>query len=182
MKNWVNRNEFFSPMSKDIRSTWARDCKSGTLPRLNFFELVRPSGYKVGPYVRPSPRGGGQQGCQMVYFQTPKIPIWVFCGGPLIRKCWYILLPFGLDYVRSFGIFYWAFGNLVVIWYSFTRFGMLCQEKSGNPGGQTYSPQDLSKGANTGSIGSSGYHFNPFVPQSFLWANLHTYVGMYVHP
>jgi hypothetical protein len=31
---------------------------------------------------------------------------------------WYILCPFG---------------NVVVIWYMFPRFGILCQEKSGNP-------------------------------------------------
>jgi hypothetical protein len=35
---------------------------------------------------------------------------------------WYILRPFG---------------NVVVIWYIFPRFGILCQEKSGNPGRQT---------------------------------------------
>jgi hypothetical protein len=28
----------------------------------------------------------------------------------------------------------WPFGNVVVIWYIFLRFGILCQEKSGNPG------------------------------------------------
>jgi hypothetical protein len=28
----------------------------------------------------------------------------------------------------------WPFGNLVAIWYSFPHFGVLCQEKSGNPG------------------------------------------------
>jgi hypothetical protein len=27
----------------------------------------------------------------------------------------------------------WPFGNVVVIWYIFPRFGKLCQEKSGNP-------------------------------------------------
>jgi hypothetical protein len=32
---------------------------------------------------------------------------------------WYILRPYG---------------NIVVIWYIFPRFGQLCQEKSGNPG------------------------------------------------
>jgi hypothetical protein len=35
------------------------------------------------------------------------------------RSFWYILRPFG---------------NFVVIWYVFFRFGTLCQEKSGNPG------------------------------------------------
>jgi hypothetical protein len=27
----------------------------------------------------------------------------------------------------------WPFGNVVAIWYIFPRFGILCQEKSGNP-------------------------------------------------
>jgi hypothetical protein len=27
----------------------------------------------------------------------------------------------------------YPFGNVVVIWYIFPRFGKLCQEKSGNP-------------------------------------------------
>jgi hypothetical protein len=27
----------------------------------------------------------------------------------------------------------WTFGNVVVIWYIFSRFGILCQDKSGNP-------------------------------------------------
>jgi hypothetical protein len=31
-------------------------------------------------------------------------------------------------------IWYMYFGNLVSIWYIFTRYGILCQEKSGNPG------------------------------------------------
>jgi hypothetical protein len=37
--------------------------------------------------------------------------------------------------LRSFDIgILWQFGNAVVIWYIFPRFGILCQEKSGNPG------------------------------------------------
>jgi hypothetical protein len=28
----------------------------------------------------------------------------------------------------------WPFGNVVAIWYIFPRFGLLCREKSGNPG------------------------------------------------
>jgi hypothetical protein len=27
----------------------------------------------------------------------------------------------------------WPFGIFIAIWYTFSRFGMLCQEKSGNP-------------------------------------------------
>jgi hypothetical protein len=42
--------------------------------------------------------------------------------------------------MENVGIFYghWnilrPFGNVVVIWYMFPHFGILCQEKSGNPG------------------------------------------------
>jgi hypothetical protein len=28
----------------------------------------------------------------------------------------------------------WLFGNVLVIWYIFPRLGILCLEKSGNPG------------------------------------------------
>jgi hypothetical protein len=38
--------------------------------------------------------------------------------------------------LRPFGIFYGHFGNVVIIWYIFHRFGVLCQEKSGNPAQQ----------------------------------------------
>jgi hypothetical protein len=34
--------------------------------------------------------------------------------------------------LRLFSTFYGHFGNLVAIWYIFPRFGVLCQEKSGN--------------------------------------------------
>jgi Na+/H+-dicarboxylate symporter len=37
-----------------------------------------------------------------------------------------ILLQFGIHIL-------WPFGNVVVSWYIFPRFGILCQEKSGNP-------------------------------------------------
>jgi hypothetical protein len=65
----------------------------------------------------------------MVYLQTKKT-VWVNFGGPCngkglvyFKAIWNILLPFGIYY-----------GNLETIWYSFPRFGTLCQEKSGNPG------------------------------------------------
>jgi hypothetical protein len=35
--------------------------------------------------------------------------------------------------LQPFGIFNGHFGNFVVIWYIFPPFGILCQEKSGNP-------------------------------------------------
>jgi hypothetical protein len=62
---------------------------------------------------------------QMAYFQT-KIPIWEKFGGSCNGRCGYILWPFGLFY-----------GHLVyfmVIWYIYlVCFGMLTEEKSGNP-------------------------------------------------
>jgi hypothetical protein len=57
----------------------------------------------------------------------PKIPIWVHFVGAWNGKSWYTLRPFGIGIL-------WPLGNLVAIWYIFPRFGMLCQEKSGQPG------------------------------------------------
>jgi hypothetical protein len=39
-------------------------------------------------------------------------------------------------FVYSMAIWYnlWTLGNLVAIWYISPRFGIVCQEKSGNPG------------------------------------------------
>jgi hypothetical protein len=54
----------------------------------------------------------------MVYFQT-KIAIWVNFGGSCKGICWFILWPFAI-----FG------GHLV---YFLRCFGMLYQEKYGNP-------------------------------------------------
>jgi hypothetical protein len=58
----------------------------------------------------------------------PKIPIWVNFVGPQNGKCWYILCSLGVVYSHLV-----YFGNVVVLWYIFPRFGILCQEKSGNP-------------------------------------------------
>jgi hypothetical protein len=39
-----------------------------------------------------------------------------------------------LEYFRVIWYILWPFGNVVIIWYIFPRFGILCQEKSGNLG------------------------------------------------
>jgi hypothetical protein len=57
----------------------------------------------------------------------PKIPIWENFVGSCNGRCWHILWPFGICILWTFGIFY---GHLVY----FSHFGMLYQEKSGNPG------------------------------------------------
>jgi hypothetical protein len=67
----------------------------------------------------------------------PKLQIWVNFGGYCNGRCWYISWTFGLFTVfwyilLTFGIFC---GNLVY----FSSFGIFYQEKSGNPGGSTFS-------------------------------------------
>jgi hypothetical protein len=54
------------------------------------------------------------------FVYKPKIPIWVNFEGLWNGECWVIW-----NILRPFG-------NLLVIWYIFPRFGILCQEKSGN--------------------------------------------------
>jgi hypothetical protein len=39
-----------------------------------------------------------------------------------------------LEYFTVLWYILWPFGNVVIIWYISPRFGILCQEKSGNPG------------------------------------------------
>jgi hypothetical protein len=36
----------------------------------------------------------------------------------------------------------WPLGNVVVIWYIFPRFDILCQQKSGNPGPDEKNTED----------------------------------------
>jgi hypothetical protein len=38
-----------------------------------------------------------------------------------------------LEYFTVIWYILWPFSNVVVIWYIFPRFGILCEEKSGNP-------------------------------------------------
>jgi hypothetical protein len=72
------------------------------------------------------------QGCQMVYFQTKNTNLgkfWSFSQWKMmihVMTIWSVLTPFGIFCVRSV--------HFMAIWYIFPRFGMLQQEKSGNPG------------------------------------------------
>jgi hypothetical protein len=68
----------------------------------------------------------------MVYFQTK---------NPNLGKFWKVLqwkmlevLRASLSILRQNGIFYGHLVHFVVILYIFPRFGILCREKSGNPG------------------------------------------------
>jgi hypothetical protein len=54
-------------------------------------------------------------------------------GGPCDWRCWYILWQF-YPFLGYFGNFHGHLEYFVAIWYISPRFGMLYQEKSGNPG------------------------------------------------
>jgi hypothetical protein len=60
-----------------------------------------------------------------LFIFKPKLPIWVNLGGSCNGKSWYILL--------LLNVFWWHLVYFVVIWYIFLRFGILYQDKSGNP-------------------------------------------------
>jgi hypothetical protein len=59
---------------------------------------------------------------------------YIHFGGSCNERCWYILWAFVLFYGHVMYVVYGHLVYFVVIWYIFPRFGMLCQEKSGNPG------------------------------------------------
>jgi hypothetical protein len=71
-------------------------------------------------------------GCQMVYFQT-KNPNLTF-GGPSLGMENVDILYGHSEYITAIWYLFKPFGNFVAIWYIFPHFGILCQEKSGNPG------------------------------------------------
>jgi hypothetical protein len=50
-----------------------------------------------------------------------------------------------LEYITAIWYILLSFGNLVIIWYIFHRFGVLCQEKSGNPDRGSISRQQNQK-------------------------------------
>jgi hypothetical protein len=52
------------------------------------------------------------------YIFRPKIEIWINLGGSCNRRCWYILL--------TFGIFYGHLKYFMDIWYSLCEFGIWC--------------------------------------------------------
>jgi hypothetical protein len=50
---------------------------------------------------------------------------------PCNERCWQILTPFGL--LAAIWYILWPFGTFCGLLVYFSRFGMLCREKSGNP-------------------------------------------------
>jgi hypothetical protein len=74
---------------------------------------------------------GSVQGCQMVSFQT-KNPNF----GKFWRTLdWKMLIYFMSiwNILQTFGIFYEHWEHVLFIWYNFSGFGIMYQEKSGNP-------------------------------------------------
>jgi hypothetical protein len=79
------------------------------------------------------------------YIFKPKIPSWVILEGLAMEDVGNIIWPFGLFYdhmvyFMAIWCILWLFDTFMSTWYIFvslvyfSRFGMLCQEKSGNPG------------------------------------------------
>jgi hypothetical protein len=69
----------------------------------------------------------------MVYFQTKKSNLGKFCRALELKRL--VCIFYGhLEYLTAIGYMLRPFGNFLDIWYIFPRFGILCQEKSGNPG------------------------------------------------
>jgi hypothetical protein len=65
-----------------------------------------------------------EQDCQMVYFHTK---------NPAMGKFWRALEWKRLVYSMAVWNILRPFGNFVSIWYIFSRFGIMCKEKPGNP-------------------------------------------------
>jgi hypothetical protein len=77
------------------------------------------------------------------FLVTNRVARWFFqTQNPYLGKCWRALkwkiqvyFAYGhLEYFTVIWLIIWLFGYVVVIWYIFPRFGILHQEKSGNPG------------------------------------------------
>jgi hypothetical protein len=68
----------------------------------------------------------------MVCFQTKNPNLGKFCGVSLWKISLYFLTIWSILWLLE--IFYGHLVYFVVIWYIFPRFGILEQEKSGNPG------------------------------------------------
>jgi hypothetical protein len=69
----------------------------------------------------------------MVCFRTKNPNLGKFCRA----LEWKMLVYFTYGHLECFtAVCYilWPFSNVVAIWYIFPHFGILCQEKSGNPG------------------------------------------------
>jgi hypothetical protein len=63
-----------------------------------------------------------------------KVPHFLQLGWPCKRDVWYILRPFGIHILKSFGIFYDHVVKFVDTCFLFSHFGTFYHEKSGSSG------------------------------------------------
>jgi hypothetical protein len=100
--------------------------------------------------------GQCDQGCQMVYFNTKNINLGIFWRDLM----WKILVNFcGL-----FGIFY---GHLVMLWSFgkfFPRYGILYEQKSGNPECDQKCCQKIT------TQRSNAHQYCPLLKRIFYWS------------
>jgi hypothetical protein len=73
-----------------------------------------------------------RQGSQMVCFQTKSPDLGKFCRALDCKLLIYFMAIWNM--LWTFGIFYDHLVHLAFIWYIFLGFGIVYQEKSGNPG------------------------------------------------
>jgi hypothetical protein len=78
------------------------------------------------------------------YIFKPKIQIWKKIEDHRMENVGILYAP--LEYVMAIWYSLWSF---VVIWHIFPRFGILCQEKSGDPGSSTAPPPKNEKKSTT---------------------------------
>jgi hypothetical protein len=128
---WSGRPIFFRPKWKRTKFDiffWGG--QQVPLDRVNIDTAVCVSS-------RPSSKSDGRdrryktlrdQGCQMVCFQT-KPPVWVHLGSPLNGKIFYDHL---VHFVATCFIS-WQLGIRCSNSLKYSYFGIVCQEKSGNP-------------------------------------------------
>jgi hypothetical protein len=77
------------------------------------------------------------QGCQMFFFKPKNPNLGKFWRAlPRLENVYIFLWPFGI-FLWRFGIFYVHLVHFVFIWYIFSGFGIMHQEKSGNPADAT---------------------------------------------
>jgi hypothetical protein len=105
----VSKSHILNPIFAAKIFSKSKQCRTASLSKL--FKQGRPKMIL-------------EQGCQMVCFQTKNPNL-----GKFLRAIEWKLLV----YFMVIWLIIWPFGNVVVIWYIFPRFGILCQEKSGNP-------------------------------------------------
>jgi hypothetical protein len=81
---------------------------------------------------RPGLGESSVQGCQMAFFQTKNPSLGKF-PGPCNGRTMLVYFKSIWSTLRPFGIFCGDLAYFLVIWFIFSRFGMMYHGKSGNP-------------------------------------------------